>query len=231
MVAGPIAFRATRRTLFRAGAAVALPAGAQPVPPGLLTGREMALLYAITARLIPADAYSPSAAELDAPVFISRKLAGPFGQGARTYTEGPFGPGTPEQGFQSEWKPADLYRQGLLRFNQAVAAEGVPFDQMAPDEQDAVLRRWKAGKLDLAPVPAALFFKQVVANTIEGFFADPVYGGNKGMAAWRMIGFPGAHAAYLDEVERHGVPFDRPPVSLAEFHAHGHKWERPGWRA
>lgn len=216
----------TRRTLFRAGTAAAvataLPAGAQPAPETFLTAREMALLRAVTARLIPADAHSPSAADLDVPVFITRQLAGPFGRGARTYIEGPFADGTPEQGYQSEWRPADMYRQGLARFDAVVAAEGAAFDQLAPDRQDEVLKRWEAGRLDLSPVPGALFFRQVLENTVEGFFADPVYGGNKGMAAWRMIGFPGAHAAYLDEVERHGVPFDRPPVSLADFQNHEH---------
>jgi gluconate 2-dehydrogenase gamma chain len=41
------------------------------------------------------------------------------------------------------------------------------------------------------------------------------------MAAWKMIGFPGAHYNYRDWVTRHGerVPF--PPVSFLG---------RPGWR-
>jgi hypothetical protein len=35
--------------------------------------------------------------------------------------------------------------------------------------------------------------------------SDPTEGGNKDMAAWKMIGFPGAYAACVDEVERHGI--------------------------
>lgn len=216
----------TRRALFRAGAAAgvaaALPAVAQQAPALFLDEREMALSRAITARLIPADEHGPSAADLDVPVFISRQLAGPFGRGACTYMAGPFAEGTPEQGYQAEWTPADLYRRGLARFDAAVAAEGARFDRLAPDRQDGVLKRREAGELDLSPVPAAPFFLQVLNNTTEGFFADPVYGGNKGMAAWRMIGFPGAHGAYLEEVERHGVPYTRPPASLVEFEGHGH---------
>jgi gluconate 2-dehydrogenase gamma chain len=52
--------------------------------------------------------------------------------------------------------------------------------------------------------------------TVEGFFSDPVYGGNRDMVAWRMIGFPGAYANYFETVDRHGVKFEREPMSLAE---------------
>lgn len=213
-----------RRDLFRAagavGALAAVPGStaAQDQPARYLTAREEVLLRAVAARLIPADAHTPSGADMGCVEFISRQLAGPFGQAARTYAEGAFAEGTPEQGWQSEWKPADLYRQGLARFDQAVPG----FDAMPPAEQDRILHRLEAGEIDLGPVPAKLFFQQVLSNTTEGFFADPVYGGNRDMAAWRMIGFPGAHAAYLQEVERHNVAYDRAPVSLAELGGHGH---------
>ena len=48
----------------------------------------------------------------------------------------------------------------------------------------------------------------------EGFFADPVYGGNRDMVGWKMIGYPGARYNYLDWVERHNERFPLPPVSL-----------------
>ena len=34
------------------------------------------------------------------------------------------------------------------------------------------------------------------------------------MAAWKMIGFPGAYANYYELVDQHGVAFTRPPMSL-----------------
>jgi gluconate 2-dehydrogenase gamma chain len=61
--------------------------------------------------------------------------------------------------------------------------------------------------------------------TVEGFFSDPVYGGNRDMVAWRMIGFPGAYADYYEAIDRHGVKFVREPMSLAENgqgHIHVH---------
>ncbi len=36
------------------------------------------------------------------------------------------------------------------------------------------------------------------ANTIEGFFADPIYGGNRDMVGWKLVGFPGARYDYRD---------------------------------
>jgi len=62
--------------------------------------------------------------------------------------------------------------------------------------------------------------------SIEGFFSDPVYGGNKNMAAWRMIGFPGAYSDYFEAIDRQGLKFDRPPMSLGED-AGGHIHQNP----
>jgi len=42
------------------------------------------------------------------------------------------------------------------------------------------------------------------------------------MAAWKMIGFPGAHYNYKEWVARHGEPVPYEPVGLKG---------RPGWRA
>jgi gluconate 2-dehydrogenase gamma chain len=72
-------------------------------------------------------------------------------------------------------------------------------------------------------VPARTFFESLLALTMEGYFSDPVYGGNVGMGSWAMIGFPGAHGNYYDLVDKHGVAFDLPPRSLGqdgEGHVH-----------
>jgi gluconate 2-dehydrogenase gamma chain len=81
----------------------------------------------------------------------------------------------------------------------------------------------------LESVPAALFFNLLLANTIEGFFADPIYGGNRDKIGWKLVGFPGVAASYGQYIEKHGVPYDAAPVSiadmqqnLAEVDEHGH---------
>ena len=58
-------------------------------------------------------------------------------------------------------------------------------------------------------------------DTREGFFADPIYGGNRDMVGWKMIGFPGARYDYRDWVSRHNERYPYPPVSI-QGRAAGH---------
>ena len=48
------------------------------------------------------------------------------------------------------------------------------------------------------PSPQA-FFNTLRTHTIEGMFADPVYGGNKDFAGWKLVGFPGAQPTFTKE--------------------------------
>src|SRR5437899_6008653 len=51
--------------------------------------------------------------------------------------------------------------------------------------------------------------------TMEGFFADPMYGGNRNMAAWKMVGYPGLPATYREEIKTYlGKKYDKPPRSI-----------------
>ena len=62
-----------------------------------------------------------------------------------------------------------------------------------------------------------MFFQRLLGDTRQGFFADPVYGGNRDMAAWKMIGFPGARYDDRDWVERHNERHPNTPISTAGF--------------
>jgi Gluconate 2-dehydrogenase subunit 3 len=115
--------------------------------------------------------------------------------------------------------PAELFRTALGAINKELTK--LPFAEMNPDEQDNYLKALEAGGKDLGGVPAEVFFSHLWACTIEGFFSDPVYGGNRDMLGWRMIGFPGAYASYYELVDQHGIKIDRHPVSLGED-AEGH---------
>ena len=62
-----------------------------------------------------------------------------------------------------------------------------------------------------------------------GFFADQIYGGNRDMVAWKMIGNPGARYNYLDWVARHNERFPLPPsASPAMQDGPGSLGEVPG---
>jgi gluconate 2-dehydrogenase gamma chain len=84
---------------------------------------------------------------------------------------------------------------------------------------DDILKGLETGDITLPSLPSPVFFESLLANTIEGWFADPAYGGNRDMVAWRLIGFPGAYAQYADLVEEHGIVYTRRPISIADSHA------------
>jgi gluconate 2-dehydrogenase gamma chain len=189
-----------------------------------LNEAEARLLAAAAARLIPADPDWPSATDAGAVVYIDRQLAGAWGAGDRLYLQGPWREGTPRQGYQMRLTPAEAYRAALAAIDRDLRERlGVEdFAALPPEGQDDYLRGLEAGGRDLGGIPSALFFETLLANVIESFFADPAYGGNRDMAGWRMIGFPGAFAQYMHEVDRLGQPFDRAPVGMAG-HRHDHE--------
>jgi gluconate 2-dehydrogenase gamma chain len=47
---------------------------------------------------------------------------------------------------------------------------------------------------------------------MEGMFADPVYGGNKDFAGWRLVGFPGAQMQFTAEDMLSNQAFTREPI-------------------
>jgi gluconate 2-dehydrogenase gamma chain len=70
------------------------------------------------------------------------------------------------------------------------------------------------GSLQLQGTSSMPYFETLLQDTRYGFFSDPVYGGNRDMAAWKMIGFPGARYDYRDWVERHNERYPHPPISI-----------------
>lgn len=187
---------------------------------------EAAFIRAATARLIPGDAESPGALEADVTNFIDKALASPWGSGSDMYTSGPWQSGAPEQGYQLKFTPAELYRTALAAINRALGGAGRPFEEMNEAEQDEYLSTLEAGSEDLDGVPSAVFFSMLLQNTLEGFLADPIYGGNRNMVGWKAIGFPGAYASWYDLADKHGIDLsDRTsnPISIADAPKHmGH---------
>lgn len=84
-----------------------------------------------------------------------------------------------------------LYRQGLAGLDaEAVAAHGRKFSKLTTDEQDSILRHVEAGNVATQwPVRPREFFERLVCQAMEGFYADPGNGGNRGEISWRMVGF------------------------------------------
>jgi gluconate 2-dehydrogenase gamma chain len=225
----------SRRSFFKlAGAAAATAAvdataltteptaSKTPQPAGATTytffnTAETAFIEPAVERLIPADENGPGALDAGVPFYIDKQLGGAWGAGERLYRSGPWQAGKVTQGYQLPFTPAELFRNGLRGISSDLGKRGVTsFAKLGPQDQDAYLKTLQNGNLDLAGVPSGTFFESLLALTTEGFFSDPVYGGNRDMVAWKMIGFPGAYASYYELVDQYGIDFRRAPMSLAE---------------
>jgi gluconate 2-dehydrogenase gamma chain len=176
---------------------------------------EAAFIESAVARLIPNDELGPGAVETGVPIFIDRQLAGPYGQGDHFYLKGPFPSSEKTQGWQMR-DPASVYRAAIAEINRyTIDAKGKDFASLAGHDQDQILGALESGDAKLkGAIDGKAFFDLLLQNTIEGFFADPLYGGNRAMAGWKLIGFPGARYNHRDFVTRHGEPYPLPPVAI-----------------
>jgi len=199
--------------------AVAVSPASEGEPLLTLTPTEHAFVAAAADTLIPADELSPSGSDCGVAVFIDRQLAGAYGSGARLYRDGPFPKGKPELGYQLPLNPREFFRAGIVAANEWTRKTyGKDFDRLAAAEREAALKAMEAGKAEFPGFPSNMFFDALLQITMEGFFADPIYGGNRDKVAWRMVGYPGLPATYREEIKTYfGKKYDKPPRSIADF--------------
>lgn len=176
--------------------------------PRYFNDAEWSTLAAFVERLIPPDSEGPSALEAHVPEFIDRQMMTPYGFGDLWYLHGPFVPDAPAvAGYQHAYSPREIYRLGFKALNDAVFKRfNKHFSELKSDAQDSILKDMEHGAIELTPVPSKLLFSQILKNCKEGYFSDPIHGGNADMAAWKMIGFPGARAEFTDFVNLNGAP-------------------------
>ena len=184
-----------------------------------LTVTEAAFLSAAYDTFIPADRLSPSGTDCGLVTYIDRQLAGAWGNGARFYRNGPFLPGKPEHGYQLPLTPREYFAAGIKAVNAWTRkVYGKDFDRLAPAERDAALKAMETGKAEFADFNAKPFFEALYQTAMEGFFADPIYGGNRNKVSWRMVGYPGLPASYSAKAEAYrGKKLNIEPKSIADF--------------
>jgi len=182
------------------------------------TADQAAVVEAATARIAPgpaddpAEAGHPGAREADVTGYIDSMLgalgslddAAPLvfagGPWSNRHTSGPdlmahFLPLDPVA--RIAWRRRltgwqQQYRQGIATLDKLAGGD---FTKASGAKQDKIL------------VTSALsdFVSLLFEHTIEGLYAAPEYGGNRGLAGWKEIGFPGdiqPRGYTADEVSR-----------------------------
>jgi gluconate 2-dehydrogenase gamma chain len=160
--------------------------GAQPAvhqhPPStghgaFLNADDAATVAAFTERLMPGAPGKPGALDAGVLNYIDLALAGAYAH------------------------LQDFYRRGLNSLEAyCQKTYKSSFVTLGAARQDEVIKALEGGKATEFgwPRPQA-FFNTLRTHTIEGMFSDPVYGGNKDFAGWRLVGFPGAIPVFTTE--------------------------------
>ncbi|HYM18303.1 MAG TPA: gluconate 2-dehydrogenase subunit 3 family protein [Micropepsaceae bacterium] len=210
---------AATSTLGAAAAAAPAPAPAQPEPFLTLTADEAAFFSAAYDTIIPADKLSPSGTDCGLVTYIDRQLAGAWGGGARLYRNGPFFPPKPEHGYQLPLTPREFFAAGIKAANAwSMKAHSKSFDRLGPADRATALTAMETGTAQFEGFDAKQFFEALLQSAMEGFFADPMYGGNKNKVSWKMVGYPGLPATWASKAEAYrGKKVTIEPQSIADF--------------
>lgn len=232
--------RINRRTFLKgsvaggaAAVAVTLPAAAQAQASAATAGAgsasmgyaflnadEAAFIEAVVDHMVPADALTPKGTDIGLHIFIDRSLAGAWGKGDRLYLQGPWKQGTPSQGYQLPLTPSELFRAGIAASNaHCIKTYKKNFDRLAENQREEFLLALQGGKVTFENgPPARTFFTMLYQSVMEGMFSDPIYGGNRNKAGWKLIGFPGAIAVHHQNVEKfRDKKFPAEPMGIADM--------------
>ena len=200
-----------------------------------LAEAEAVAVEMITARLLPGTPDDPGAREAGVVYYIDYLLSQNEGFVEPTYRAGPWAKGyegdtepDPEPdviwvpaeelsryGYQAPLSPLAIYQLGLRSLEEyAEATWSRPIADLSEDELDEMIWAMLGNEIDqftdFSPIS---FFHTLRLHTAEGFFSDPGYGGNRDLAGWRLVGFPGAQRSYSpQEMQTEGS--DREPQSM-----------------
>ena len=160
---------------------------------------QAATVAAFTERLMPGAPGKPGATDAGVLNYIDLALAGAYSD------------------------LQDFYRSGLAQLDAYCRKNyNASFVQLDAGKQDAVIGALEQGKAAEFSWPgAAEFFGVVRTHTMEGMFADPIYGGNREFAGWRLVGFPGAQGNFTPGDLQNKQAFTREGVMGLQEQAKG----------
>jgi gluconate 2-dehydrogenase gamma chain len=151
---------------------------------------DAATVTAFAERLMPGAPNMPGASDANVINYIDLALAGAYSD------------------------QQDFYRRGLSQLEAYCRATyKQSFARLDAAKQDEVITALEGGKATGFTYPTAqAFFATLRTHTMEGMFADPVYGGNRDFAGWRLVGFPGAQPVFTEADMRSKEAFTRVPM-------------------
>ena len=151
---------------------------------------HVATVAAFAERLMPGAPGKPGAREANVVNYIDLALAGAYAD------------------------QQDFYRRGLAQLDaHCRKTYNQPFVKLSATQQDEVIGALEQGKASEFEFPTAqAFFNTLRTHTMEGMFADPVYGGNKDFAGWKLVGFPGTQFYYTPADLASKQAFTRAPI-------------------
>ena len=214
------------------GAATAVPnmlpqsaqaqSAAPPSAPGyaFLNTDEAAFVETLVDHMVPADELTAKGTDIGINIFIDRALGGAWGKGDRLYMQGPWKPGVPSQGYQLPLTPAQLYRAGIEATNAyCTKTYGKSFDRLTEAQREEVLIGLSAAKITFdSGLPVRMFWTTLYQSVMEGMFSDPIYGGNRNKAGWKLIGFPGVIAVHREDIVKYrDKEFPNVPLGIADL--------------
>ena len=135
------------------------------------------------------------------------------------YRNGPFLPSKPEYGYQLPLTPREFFAAGIKAANAwSVKTYGKEFDRLSPQDRVAALSAMEQSRAQFEGFDAKQFFEALLQSAMEGFFADPMYGGNRNKVSWKMVGYPGLPATWASKaLEYRGKKVSIEPQSIADF--------------
>jgi gluconate 2-dehydrogenase gamma chain len=160
---------------------------------GALSAAEMKTLEALLAQLMPKDSLGPGAVELGVPQYISSSLT-------------------------DSYKPLlPTYKSFLSALDKSAGSAGAEsFENLTSGAQVKLLEEVESGKAPGVPAAAKgeaeAAFQLVLEHMREGMFGDPMYGGNKDLEGWKLIGYPGIQLAVTEPLQEVGA--NVPPTGM-----------------
>lgn len=209
---------------------------------------EATTLEAALELIIPTDSNGPGAKTAGAIYFIDGQLTGEYGTSGMMYMNGPFVPpglqgtltvegityphGSPDHAvtagthYQYPMNLRYFWKYGISALQDyASTTYGSKFEDLTAKDQTQVLTDlWNNKPLYFNGIVPSDFVYELFFMAWSGFLTDPLYGGNRGLVGWDLVGFNGTNMGNFYgeghsplELALSATPVPLKPASLAQF--------------